>query len=371
MMTKQLRADGCCAPGLPMQHSVSEAEYSRLRCILTCHMPDLELIAILQQGTDHWNAWRLLHAEKFIDLAHADLCRLDLSGADLRNVQLRSARLREVSLTEANLTGAHINGADLTGVNLDEACLNSADLRGAYLMYASARRAHLNGANLNGANLTGANMQGADWTRVLLLETVLADTNLYGVTGLETCDQPGPCLVDYRTVVRSQGLPVSFLRACGLPDDVIRSYQILKRAFPSCFISYAHQDEEFAQRLYCSLQETGVRCWFAPEHLRAGARIRPTLDQEIQSRDKFLVVLSTHSIRSAWVEKEVETAFERAYQQGQAILIPIRLDDAVLQTGQSWAADIRRTLHMRDFRNWREPVAYQQSFARLLQDLAG
>ena len=48
---------------------------------------------------------------------------------------------------------------------------------------------------------------------------------------------------------------------------------------------------------------------------------------------------------------------------------PIRLDDAVMETDQAWAADIRRTRHIGDFRNWKDHDAYQNAFARLLRDL--
>jgi TIR domain len=52
--------------------------------------------------------------------------------------------------------------------------------------------------------------------------------------------------------------------------------------------------------------------------------------------DAFVVILSANSIKSSWVEKEVETAFERAYTSSLKFLLPIRLDDAVLKTNRAW-----------------------------------
>jgi len=137
----------------------------------------------------------------------------------------------------------------------------------------------------------------------------------------------------------------------------------------TCFMSYSSKDQAFAERLRDDLQGAGVRCWFAPEDMKIGDRIRPTIEQSIRSYDKLLIVLSEHSIDSDWVEKEVETAFEEERKRKTTILFPIRLDSAVMDTDPAWAADIRRTRHIGDFTNWKDHDAYQKAFDRLLRDL--
>jgi hypothetical protein len=81
------------------------------------------------------------------------------------------------------------------------------------------------------------------------------------------------------------------------------------------------------------------------------------------------LVLSEHSIRSPWVEKEVETAFERERREKRMVLFPIRLDNAVMDTGEAWAADIRRTRHIGDFTGWDQHAKHVKAFERLLRDL--
>jgi len=139
--------------------------------------------------------------------------------------------------------------------------------------------------------------------------------------------------------------------------------------YHSCFISYSSKDDDFAQRLHADLQQQGVRCWFAPKNMKIGDKIRQTIHHSIQSQEKLLLILSENSVESAWVETEVETAFEKERKQGQPVLFPIRLDQAVLETDQAWAAEIHRNRHIGDFSRWTEPAAYQVSFKRLLQDL--
>ncbi len=243
-------------------------------------MPD-DAIGKLNEGAHCWNSWRVENPAVPIDLSRVDLSGKDLSGADLRNADLRGAVLRGTVLKGALLGSARLSGADLSGAEFDFADLSLADARGAYFIYSTARRANMRRINLNGANMTGADLQGAGLEGAILLETVLVDCNLCGAQGLEQCDHPGPSIVDYRTFIRSNGLPVAFLRACGLADHLIESYSKLKRAPVSCFLSYSSEDDAFVRKLYSRLQERGVRCWFAPEDLSIGVKIRPA----IRSRD--------------------------------------------------------------------------------------
>ena len=139
--------------------------------------------------------------------------------------------------------------------------------------------------------------------------------------------------------------------------------------FYSCFISYSSKDQPFAERLYADLQGKGVRCWYAPEDLKIGEKIRVGIDESIRIHDKLLLVLSKNSVASDWVEKEVETAMEKERQQKRVVLFPIRLDDAVMKIETGWPADIRRSRNIGDFKKWKAHGAYQKAFERLLRDL--
>jgi len=123
------------------------------------------------------------------------------------------------------------------------------------------------------------------------------------------------------------------------------------------------------KRLHADLQNNGVRCWFAPEDMKIGDKIRPVIDESIRVYDKLLLILTEQSIKSAWVEKEVETAFEKEQRQQQTVLFPIRLDEAVMEAKEAWAADIRRTRHIGDFCGWKNHDNYRAAFERLLRDL--
>lgn len=140
--------------------------------------------------------------------------------------------------------------------------------------------------------------------------------------------------------------------------------------YHTCVLSYSTEDQAFAEKLHADLQSKGVSCWFAPHDLKFGDKLRTQIYEAIQKKDKLLLVLSEHAVKSDWVEREVELAFERERQPPEAlILFPIRLDDAVMQTNTAWAGDIRRIRFIGDFRQWQDAQAYQRALQRLLRDL--
>lgn len=369
-------------------------------------MANEDHLKILKQGLKVWNQWRTknrdiepnLEDAQFYplelgygteiegldlwkaNLRGADLCGANLAGANLwlaklSGVKLTRANLRHVALGGADLRHANLEQADLWGANLSGANLNSANLRQANLTFVNFLMGDLSDAELQGANLSWAQLRGTDLTHSRMHSTILAANDLSQVKGLETVRHEGPSTIGIDTVYRSKGkIPEAFLRGAGVPDVFITNMKSIVAAiesiqFYSCFISYSSRDQEFTERLHADLQSKGVRCWFAPEDLKIGDSFRKRIDDAIRMHDKLLIVLSTNSTSSFWVEKEVETAFEKERQQNRTVLFPIRLDDAVMEAQEAWAADIRRTRHIGDFRNWKNHNSYKKSFDRLLRDL--
>lgn len=337
----------------------------------------------LKQGVKRWNQWRQEHWDVQADLSGADLRKADLSGADLSGAFLNEAFLREANLNRANLNRAFSSGANLSGVNLREANFSRADLSGTNLSMVNLREANLNEADLSGANLRKAFLNGANLNRVEFREVDLSEVHLGGTVfagndlrtakGLVEIDHQGPSRVELHTVKLPQdGSALHFLRGVGIPNewiDFYRSSMMTPIQYHSCFISYAHHDEMLARRLHADLQDHGVRCWFAPEDMKIGDKIRARIDEAIHLQDKLLLLLSKSALASGWVEDEVEAALEKEQRQQREVLFPVRLDEQVMQTNVAWAAKLRRTRHIGDFTHWTDPQEYQRAFERLLRDL--
>jgi uncharacterized protein YjbI with pentapeptide repeats len=391
-------------------------------------MADGEHLRILKKGFAAWNEWRkenplvrpnLSHAgligaslrgAKLIgaDLSHASLIGADLieanligadlsraklnganlsgaylSGANLFNANLIGASLFNADLSRADLSGASLSGTNLSGANLSNAGLSGASLSGAYLIGANLSRANLSGADLSSADLSGANLSGAyligadligaNLTSASLFYTTFGNVDLRLTKGLNVVTHKGPSTIGLDSFFHSKGkIPAAFLRGAGAPDVFIEYAAALAGKpleLDSCFISYSTKDKEFVQRLHADLQGKGIRCWDAPDNLNIGDKFREKSDEAIRSYDKLLIVLSQHSVQSDWVEKQVETAFEKERQQKRSVLFPVRLDDAVMDAQAGWAADIRRTRHIGDFQNWKAHDLYSKAFERLLRDL--
>jgi hypothetical protein len=250
-------------------------------------------------------------------------------------------------------------------MHLEEANLTATDLS----------RACLIGASLVWANLSGAGLSGTDFKNAVLGGTILGEVDLSEIQGLATVRHQGPSTIGIEAIYHSRGkIPEFFLRGAGVPENFITYMKSLSASdnafeFYSAFISYSTKNQDTADRIYADLQANAVRCWLASEDLKIGDRFRQRIDESIHVHDKLLLILSQHSVRSPWVQDEVEAALERERRENRTVLFPIRIDDAVMDTSSAWAASIRRTRHIGDFTQWKKHDPYQKAFERLLRDL--
>lgn len=342
-------------------------------------MANPEHLALLKQGVEQWNRWRVEHPEvkpdlSYADLNHAYLSKINLSNiylghADLNYSYLSQADLSYSSLGYANLVHTDLVGSELVGTNLSYADLESADLSGTNLSDAL-----LIGTDLVETNLSGAMLVGADLSSAIIGTTIFSNIELCGVKGLAELNHQWPSHVELHTIRLPQdGSALHFLRGCGVSDewiDFYRAQMMHPIQYHSCFISYSSNDDIFARCLHADLQAQGVRCWFAPHDMKTGDKIRPIINKAIHLQDKLLLILSEHSVASDWVENEVETALARERKEKRRILFPIRLDNAILEREYTgWPALVQHEIHIGDFIRWKDHDQYQVAFKRLLRDL--
>jgi TIR domain-containing protein/pentapeptide repeat protein len=323
-------------------------------------MANEEHVRRLRRGAKLWNEWALATTED-----------IDLSGTDFSCANLFRASFANANLKRMNFNQANLGGSDFANVDLHETKFRRTDLKDADIFYSNLPKIDLLDASLQMTVFRRVNLKGANFSGVFLLNTVFADVDLSDAVGLDECIHGGPCTVDHRTLQKSGRLPRAFLRGVGMPDTLIEYLpSAISEAIQhySCFISYSTRDQDFADRLYADLQNKAVRCWFAPHDMPIGGKIWDEIDSAIRLRDKVLLILSEHAIKSDWVEDEVTKALEEERKHNKIVLFPIRLDDAVMDTDEAWAAKLRNR-HIGDFRRWKEHDEYQKSFARVVRDL--
>ncbi|MCP4654600.1 MAG: TIR domain-containing protein, partial [bacterium] len=94
------------------------------------------------------------------------------------------------------------------------------------------------------------------------------------------------------------------------------------------FLSYAHEDREHAAALYARLKREGFRPWMDEEDLLPGHSWRTAIRQAIRQADVFLVLLSQHSGKRGFVQKEIRLGIEiwEERPEGDVFLIPALLE---------------------------------------------
>ena len=345
------------------------------------------------------------------NLSEANLTKTNLNGASLSSAFVREANLSQANLLAANLRNANLSHANIADANLMVANLGEADLSGAHLSQANLTKARLSGISLRRADLSGARLSGANLTKANLVEakfihtdldgsnfseaevgaTVFANSDLSGVTGLESVDHRGPSHISIDTFIRSEGkIPEIFLRGCGLSDadigyaklsnpglgleetnKILYKIQDLRAAqalqVSPLFIAYSHADSAFVDKLGGDLTAKGIRYWRDIHNMKSG-RMETQIDRAIRQNPTVLLTLSKHSLNSDWIEHEARTARELEKEMGRDVLWTVALDDS-WKSG-SWpnrALEQITEYNIFDFSAWKN----NGKFKAMLDELIG
>lgn len=80
------------------------------------------------------------------------------------------------------------------------------------------------------------------------------------------------------------------------------------KLFFNCFISHSQGDETFAGRLYDRLRDANINCWLHNKDMKYGQDIIDPVNDVIRMRNNVLLICSEYSLKSAWVEDEIDKA---------------------------------------------------------------
>jgi hypothetical protein len=114
------------------------------------------------------------------------------------------------------------------------------------------------------------------------------------------------------------GADVVYGARTAAPEDRLAS-----NSTGAVFISYASADVTVADALVASLESHGVACWIAPRDVKAGALYAEAIVRAISDAKALVLVLSTNSVASAHVSREVERASSK-----RRPVIALRIDEA-------------------------------------------
>jgi len=304
----------------------------------------------------------------------------DLSGADLTKAILSRARLRQSLVDLASLRGASLDGADLPGAKLRQAVLIGASFVNANLRRATLSGADLTDADLRMADLSGANFSDASLSKTKLGLTVLADLDLTPFCAADQ-EHSAVSLVDYRSIGRSLHAPrlKDFLRRTGMPDvfveymvDCARSLdpEQVFSLLQSTFISYGGPDEPFARKLSDALERRGVTTFFFKDDAPAGEKLHRVMRKGVNEHDRVILVCSESSLRRPGLLNELEETLAReARDGGRTYLLPVRLDDYVIDAWNPVDPTVAQAVCDRviaDFRGHEDPMQFETGISKLI-----
>ena len=113
----------------------------------------------------------------------------------------------------------------------------------------------------------------------------------------------------------------------------------------------------------------GVRFW-RDVHCVTSGRLETQVDRAIRLNPTVLLVLSTHSVKSDWVEHEARLARKLEIETGRDVLCPVALDESWKTC--HWPERLREQImeyNILDFSAWEDEDQFRRMFGRLIDGL--
>ena len=93
------------------------------------------------------------------------------------------------------------------------------------------------------------------------------------------------------------------------------------------FISHSHEDADFVDKLAVQLIQANAHVWVDRWELSVGDSLIDRIESAIQDASALIVVLSTHSVASAWCKKEINAGLIRELDERRVVVLPLLLED--------------------------------------------
>jgi hypothetical protein len=110
------------------------------------------------------------------------------------------------------------------------------------------------------------------------------------------------------------------------------------------FISYSNQDTDFVDRLAYDLKSIGTNIFYAKWEIKVGDSIVEKINEALLSHDHLIIILSSNSVKSNWVKKELNSSLMRQLEENEIKIKPILIENCDMPP---LLADIKYA----DFRN--------------------
>lgn len=92
------------------------------------------------------------------------------------------------------------------------------------------------------------------------------------------------------------------------------------------FLSHSHEDKTFARKLTASLRASGHGVWIDEAEINIGDSLIEKIREGLDQVDYVAAILSSASINSPWVTRELDIASNREIEEGRVIVLPLLVE---------------------------------------------
>ncbi len=124
----------------------------------------------------------------------------------------------------------------------------------------------------------------------------------------------------------------------------------------SIFLSHSSKDKYFVRELAERLREYGVKVWLDEAEIKIGESLTEKVGRAIDEMDYVGVVLSSNSINSEWVQKELQVAMQKEFSKKKVVILPMLLEHV----------EIPPFLRDKLYADFTSPEQYESTFPKIL-----
>lgn len=127
----------------------------------------------------------------------------------------------------------------------------------------------------------------------------------------------------------------------------------------SIFLSHSHADKPFARRLAADLRLAGHTVWIDEAEINIGDSLIEKIRDGLDQVDYVAAILSSASIASPWVTRELDIASNREIKENRAVVLPLMVE----------RVDLPGFLEGKFYGDFTDPDQYKNTLSRLLRAL--
>ncbi len=98
------------------------------------------------------------------------------------------------------------------------------------------------------------------------------------------------------------------------------------------FLSHSSSDKSTARDIHKALAGPGLKIWLDETELRAGDSVIARIEAALDKIDTFLILLSSSSIESKWVQAELKIAIAKELFSDDVRVIPVLIEKVQIPT---------------------------------------